>query len=104
MPTHILLGRPWLLRHPIPVATMVFFDNHSRLLARVDSVNTSLRLNSIDHILSRGEFDRGAFIFGTMLDLTTSSAMRSALTIWRQIQASVSPDINNHIHGFVTPP
>jgi hypothetical protein len=39
MPSHILLGRSWLLRRPIAAATAVFIDNLGRLLARVDNVN-----------------------------------------------------------------
>jgi hypothetical protein len=81
---------------------MVFLDNLGRLLAYVDSVNIGLLPDSDIHHLSLGAFDLGAFIFGSMLDLTTSPATRSATTIWRQLQVYNAP--NNHIHHFIAPP
>jgi hypothetical protein len=89
---------------PTNAATMVFLDNLSRLLACVDSVNIGLLPDSDIHRLSLGVFDLGAFIFGSMLDLTTSLAMRSATTIWRRLQVYNAPDVNNHIHHFAAPP
>jgi hypothetical protein len=85
MPIDVLLGRPWLLQCPIAAATVVFFNNLGRLLVRIDSVNIGLLSDSNIHHLSLGAFDLGAFVFGSMLDLTTSLAMRSATMIWRQL-------------------
>jgi hypothetical protein len=62
---------------------VVFFNNLGHLLTRVDSVNIGLLPDSDIHRLSPGAFDLGAFVFGSMLDLMTSPAMRSAMTIWR---------------------
>ena len=70
----------------------------------VDNINIGLLLGSIDHRMSPGKFNRGAFVFGSMLDLMTSPPTCSTMTIWCQVQLSSSIDINNHIHGFITPP
>jgi hypothetical protein len=86
------------------VATFVFPNNFGRLIARIDSVNISLLSGSDIHSLSLDTFDLGAFIFGSMLDLTTSLSTHSATTIWRHVQVSISLDINYHIRGFVAPP
>jgi hypothetical protein len=85
MPTDVLLGHPWLLQCPIAAATVVFFNNLGRLLARINSINIDLLSDSNIHNLSLGAFDLGIFIFGSMLDLTTSLATRSAMMIWRQL-------------------
>jgi hypothetical protein len=104
MPTDVLLGHPWLLQCQIATATVVFFDNLGRLLARVDNVNIGLLPDSDIHHLSPGVFDLGAFVFGSMLDLATLLATRSATTIWRRLQVYNAPDVNNLIHRFVAPP
>jgi hypothetical protein len=83
---------------------MVFFDNLGRLLACVDSVNIGLLPDFDIHRLSPGTFDLGAFIFDSMLDLTTSPATRSATMIWRRLQVYNALDVNNHIHHFIAPP
>jgi hypothetical protein len=102
MPSHILLGHPWLLRHPVAAATVVFIDNLSRLLARIDNVNVGLLPGSDVQPLSPGIFDLG--VFDSMLDLTTSPPTHSSSAIWRQVPASISFDVNNHICGFFVPP
>ena len=72
VPTNVLLGRPWLQGRPIASAMVVFLNNLSHQLVRVDSVHIALRPGSTAHHLSPGEFDLGSFMFGTMLDLTMS--------------------------------
>jgi hypothetical protein len=44
---------------------VVFLDNLSRQLIRVDSVHITLQPDSNVHRLSLGEFDLGYFMFGT---------------------------------------
>jgi len=83
---------------------VVFLDNLSRLLVHVDSVHIALRPDSTAHRLSPGEFDLGSFMFGTMLDLTTSPSTCSSATVWHRIPAYLAPDIDNRIHDFVAPP
>nr|AWA44959.1 hypothetical protein LOC101753448 [Saccharum spontaneum] len=68
VPAYILLGHPWPQRRPITSTTVVFIDNLSRQLVRVDNVNIALRPGSDAHHLSPGEFDLGHFMFGSILD------------------------------------
>ena len=81
VPTSILLGRPWLQGSTIPSTMVVFIENLSRQLIRVDNVHIALRPNSNVHHLSPREFDLGHFMFGTMLDLTTTPSTRSSTTV-----------------------
>jgi hypothetical protein len=68
---------------------VVFLDNLSHQLVRVDSVHIALRPDSTAHRLSPSEFDLGSFMFGTLLTLTTSPSTCSS---------------DNRIHDFVAPP
>jgi hypothetical protein len=83
---------------------VVFLDNLSRQLVRVDNVHIALQPDSTAHRLSPGEFDLGSFMFGTMLDLTTSPSAHSSATVWRRIPAYLAPDADNRIYDFVAPP
>jgi hypothetical protein len=100
----ILLGRPRLQGHPNTSAMVVFLDNLSRLLVCVDNVHITLRPDSTAHRLSPGEFDLGSFMFGTMLDLTTSPSTHLSTTVWRCVPAYLALDIDNCMHDFVAPP
>jgi hypothetical protein len=104
VPAYILLGRPWPQRRPITYTTVVFIDNLSRQLVRIDNVNITLRPGFDAHRLSPGEFDLGHFMFGSMLDLTTSPSTRYDITIWRRVPAYLVPDADNRIHDLVAPP
>jgi hypothetical protein len=73
-------------------------------LIRVDSVYITLRPDSSMQRLSPGEFDLGNFMFGTMLDLTTTPSTRSSATVWHQVPAYITPSTDNHIHDFIAPP
>jgi hypothetical protein len=84
------------------VAMVVFIDNLSCLLARIDNVNIGLLPDSDVQRLSPGVFDLG--MFGSMLDLMTSPPTHSAWVIWCQVPASISFNVNNHISGFFVPP
>jgi hypothetical protein len=62
--------------------TVIFVDNLSHQLTRIDNVYIALRPDSDLHRLSPGEFDMGHFMFGTMLDLMTTPSTRSNAIIW----------------------
>jgi hypothetical protein len=83
---------------------VVFLDNLGYLLARIDIVDIGLLLGTDVHHLSPDTFDLGAFVFGSIIDLTTSPPTHLATTIWQRIQASIGPDINKHIRSFIAPP
>ena len=91
VPMSILFGRPWLQGCPITSETIVFLDNLSHQLIRVDSVHIALRPDSTEHRLLPGEFDLGYFMFGTMLDLTMSPSTRANTTVWCRIPAYLAP-------------
>jgi hypothetical protein len=48
--------------------------------------------------------ENGEFIFGTMLNLTTSPPTRSASMIRCRVFAYLAPDADNRIHDFIAPP
>ena len=84
---------------------MVFIDNLSHQLIRVDNVHIALHPDSNLHHLSPREFDLGHFMLGTMLDLTTTTpSTRSITTIWCHVPTYLTPDADNRIHDFVAPP
>lgn len=103
-PTSILLGRPWPHASKVSSTTTIFIDNLGHQLIHIDNVYIALGPDSGLHRLSPNEFDMGHFMFGTMLDLTTTPSTRSSTTIWRRVPAYVIPNIINRIHDFIALP
>lgn len=83
---------------------MVFFDNLSCQILRIDSIYIGLYLDSDIQRLSLGEFDIDHFMFGSTMDLSTSPPTRSSATIWRNAPTYMTTDITNSSHDFITPP
>jgi hypothetical protein len=51
VPSHILLGHPWLLQHPIVAMMVIFLDAFGLIFMRIDNVNIRLLPGSIDHCM-----------------------------------------------------
>jgi hypothetical protein len=101
-PTGILLGHPWL--QGIISSTMVLFtDGLGRQIFHVN-ILIGLRPDSNQQRLSPDEFEKAYFMFGTMLDLTTTPTTCSNSTIWRRVNTYLLPDMDNHSKNFTMPP
>jgi len=83
---------------------MVFLDNLNYLFNRINNIDISLLSRTNIQCMLPDAFDLGAFIFSSMLDLTTPPHAHSKMTIWRRILFSINHDINNHTRNFFASP
>jgi hypothetical protein len=93
-PTGILLGCLWPTG-TIPSVTIIFIDDLGRQLFRFDNVSIALHHGSNRQRLSPGEFDPRHFMFGVMLDLTTSPPTQPNAMIWRRVPVYIMPNADN---------
>lgn len=104
MPRHLLMNGPWVLGQPVTATTMIILDNGGNLTSRINNIDIGLHPETEVQRISPNAFDLGAFLVGSMIDLTMTPPIHLQTTIWRRIQFSINPDIANRIHNCHTPP
>lgn len=83
---------------------MVFFDNLSLQILCIDNVYIGLYPDSDTQRFSPSEFDISHFMFGSIIDLSTSPPTSLSATIWRRATTYMTTDITNNSHDFIAPP
>jgi len=64
------------------MSRVIFFDNLGCLLAHIDYIDIDLLPGIDTQFLSLDAFNLGAFIFGSMLNLTMTPPTHSEMMIW----------------------